>query len=103
MKNIEYNGTVTISGTKIYTHLPLTEEDSSKSVIIKFNNSVPYVITLSKYNLQTRKLNLLYELTLSDGDTIFDSTPYFINRGEYLFASCDVVGTTFLIQVELIK
>lgn len=88
-------GEVSTTGTVI--HVGQTTPVSITSTL-RFYNPNAYVLTLERYSRKTNDLLAVYELTLSAGDQIVDTTPYMLETGDYLKATSNVVGTNYFIE-----
>lgn len=90
-------GTLSTSGTIIHT---APDNNVSELRYMRFNNPLAYILTVSKYTASTTTTTQVYSVTLSAGDTITDSFPYFLNEGDYITVTSSVSGTTFIAEGE---
>lgn len=90
-------GTLSTSGTIIHT---APDNNVSELRYMRFNNSLAYTLTVSKYTLSTTTTTQVYSVNLSAGDTITDSFPYFLNEGDYITVTSSISGTTFIAEGE---
>ncbi len=65
---------------------------------IRFRNSAGYVLTVSRYSRSSNRTDILYQYTLSAGDTVLDASSYILERGDLLYARSSVSGTTYLLN-----
>jgi hypothetical protein len=97
MEIVTKSGQVSTTGTKILKASAFNKEKIEVR-LIKFFNSSPYELTLKRVNEKINKTVILYTFTLDAEDSVFDTTPYSLIEGEYLLAECNVSGTTYLIE-----
>ena len=90
-------GELSTSGTIIHT---APENNVSEIRLLRFNNPTAYRLIVSKYTSSTATTTQVYQIDLSDGDTITDSFQYFLNEGDYIIASSSITGTTFIAEGE---
>jgi hypothetical protein len=88
-------GTILLSGTIMHT---APENNSSQIRYMRFNNPSAYTLTLKKYT--SGSPTKIYSINLSAGDTVTDSFPYFLNENDYIEATSNVLGTTFIVEGE---
>lgn len=67
----------------------------SKVLNLRFNNPLAYTIQLYKYDAATTITTLIYNLSLSAGDTVTDNFTYALNPGDTVTAFSNIVGTTY--------
>ena len=67
----------------------------SKVLGMRFNNPAAYTIQLYKYQAETASTVLIYNLSLSAGDTVTDNLVYALNKGDQIIAYSNIVGTTY--------
>jgi hypothetical protein len=67
--------------------------------LLRFRNPAAYVITVSRYSKKYNRTDVLYEYTLSAGDTVLDASGYSLEYGDILYAKSDVLGTTYTVNV----
>jgi hypothetical protein len=65
---------------------------------MRFNNSIAYTLTVSKYTLATSSTTQVYSINLSAGDTVTDTIKYHLDEGDYITATSSVAGTTFIVE-----
>jgi hypothetical protein len=65
---------------------------------MRFNNSIAYTLTVSKYTSATSSTTQVYSINLSAGDTVTDTFKYHLDEGDYITATSSVAGTTFIIE-----
>ena len=88
-------GTLSTLGTIIHT---APDNNVSEIRLLRFNNPSAYTLTLTKYTSGTP--TQVYSINLSAGDTITDSFQYFLNEGDYIKATSNIAGTTFIAEGE---
>ena len=88
-------GTLSTSGTILHT---APENNISELYSMRFNNSIAYTLTVSKYTLATSSTTQVYSINLSAGDTVTDTFKYHLDEGDYITATSSVAGTTFIIE-----
>lgn len=69
----------------------------TKISTLRFNNSSAYTLVLKKFEAATSTTTVIYNLTLSAGDTVTDNLLYALNPGDQLIASSNIAGTTYYI------
>ena len=94
MAEFSIQGTLSITGTVLYTGA-IGGALLSKITNLRFNNPLVYTIQLYKYEAATTTTTLIYNLSLSAGDTITDNFTYALNPGDQLIAYSNIVGTTY--------
>ena len=87
--SLSVTGTVLATGTKTITGI------LDKITILRFNNPLAYDIQLYKYEALTATTILIYNLTLSAGDTVTDNLTYALNDGDQLIGYSSIPGTTY--------
>jgi hypothetical protein len=95
MAEFSFQGTLSTSGTVIATGAKSTTTLLNKVTILRFNNSSAYTLQLYKYEASSATTTLIYNLTLSAGDTVTDNLIYALNPGDYLKAYSNITGTTY--------
>lgn len=96
MSEISKQGSVSTSGTILYT-------GSSGGVLLtkvstlRFNNPAAYNLVLEKYESATATTSVIYDLSLSAGDTLTDNFTYALNPGDQLIATASITGTTYYV------
>ena len=88
-------GTLSTSGTVLHTG---PDNNISELYSMRFNNSIAYTLTVSKYTLATSSTTQVYSINLSAGDTVTDTFKYHLDEGDYITATSSVAGTTFIIE-----
>lgn len=88
-------GTVSTSGTILHT---APENNISEVYFIRFYNSLPYILTISKYTESTSTTINMYSLDLNGGDIPTDEFRYLLDEGDRIEASCNIPGTTYTIE-----
>ena len=84
----------TSSGTLLATGT-LSTSLLDKLLIIRLHNPLAYVVSLYKYESLTNTKVLLYNLSLSAGDTLTDNLAYSLNAGDQIIGYSDIPGTTY--------
>jgi hypothetical protein len=88
-------GTLLTTGTIIHT---APDNNVSEIRLLRFNNPLAYTLTLTKYT--SGSPTQVYSINLSAGDTVTDSFQYFLSEGDYIKATSNIVGTTFIAEGE---
>ena len=88
-------GQLSILGTVIHTGA--TSNGLSIISHLKFNNTIPYVLTLSIYKADTAITTVLYTLNLAAGDIVTDDVNYGLEFGDQLIATSSVAGTNYYV------
>lgn len=88
-------GEVNVLGTTLYTGS--SSPVLAKITTLRFYNPLAYVLTLERYNALTATSEVIYELTLSAGDTVTDDLLYALNTGDKLVVYSDIPGTTYYV------
>ena len=86
-------GQVSILGTVIHTGATVNSLSFVKQ--LKFNNALPYVLTLEIYKADTATTTVLYTLNLAAGDIVTDDTQYGLALGDQLIATSSIGGTNY--------
>jgi hypothetical protein len=94
MAEIIEQGEVSVAGTVLYTG-SAGPNASAKILQLKFYNSLPYVLTLERYDAASATSKTLYSLTLDAGDSVTDSATYALKEGDRLIVYSDIVGTSY--------
>jgi len=94
MAEFSIQGTLSITGTVLYTGAT-GGALLSKITNLRFNNPIAYTVQLYKYEASTSTTTLIYNLSLSAGDTVTDNFTYALNPGDQLKAYSNIVGTTY--------
>lgn len=92
--DINLMGELSTTGTVFFTNPVNT---LARVVLMRFNNPNAYTLTLRKHNVRSSSTVVVYTLNLSAGDTITDSFTYVLNSDEYLSATSDIAGTSYLL------
>jgi hypothetical protein len=64
---------------------------------LRFRNASAYILTISRYSKKNNRTDVLYEYTLSAGDTVLDNTLYILEFGDILYGKSNVSGTMYLV------
>lgn len=88
-------GTLSTSGTIIHT---APDNNVSEVRSLRFNNPSAYTLTLTKYTSGTP--TIIYSLGLSAGDIVTDTFNYYLQEGDYIKATSNITGTTFIAEGE---
>ena len=94
MAEISNQGELSITGTVLLTGGSSTVY-LNKLLNIRFNNPLAYSVQLYKYEALTTTTTLIYDLTLSAGDTLTDNLAYALNNGDQLIAYSNILGTSY--------
>jgi hypothetical protein len=94
MAEFSNQGDLSISGTVLLTGGSSTIA-LDKLVIIRFNNQLAYDVQLYRYDALTITTTLIYNLTLSAGDTLTDNLTYALNKGDQIIANSNIAGTSY--------
>jgi len=94
MAEISNQGELSITGTVLLTGGSSTVS-LNKLFNIRFNNQLAYDVQLYKYEALTTTTTLIYDLTLSAGDTLTDNLTYALNNGDQLIAYSNILGTSY--------
>lgn len=95
MGEFSKQGTLSVTGTVLATGPVPALSILTKVLNLRFNNSLAYTLQLYKYEAATATTNLLYDLSLSAGDTVTDNFMYALNPGDTITAFSNIVGTTY--------
>jgi hypothetical protein len=93
MAEFSKQGILSITGTLLATGGANTI--FTKVFNLRFNNPLAYTIQLYKYEAATTTTTLIYNLSLSAGDTVTDNFTYALNPGDELKAFSNIAGTTY--------
>lgn len=88
-------GQVSILGTVLYTG-----SDSSiltKITTMRFNNPLAYTLRLERYDDATATTEIIYDLSLSAGDTVTDNLLYALAKNDQLIVYTNIPGTTYYV------
>jgi hypothetical protein len=88
--NISTSGTVLYKGSSGGALL-------TKVSLLRFNNPAAYNLVLEKYESATATTSVIYDLSLSAGDTVTDNLLYALNPGDQLIATSNITGTTYYV------
>jgi hypothetical protein len=66
---------------------------------MRFRNPAAYVLTVSRYSKKNNRTDVLYQYTLSAGDTVLDMNLYLLEAGDILYAKSSIAGTTYVITI----
>lgn len=88
-------GEVNILGTTLYTGS--TSGVLSKITTLRFYNALAYTLRLERYDALTTSSEVIYNLTLSAGDTVSDNFLYALNPGDQLIVYTNIPGTTYYV------
>lgn len=94
MTEISNQGELSITGTVLLTGT-LSTSILSRLITIRFNNQLAYDVQLYKYEALTTTTTLIYDLTLSAGDTLTDNLSYLLNNGDQIIAYSNILGTSY--------
>lgn len=94
MAEFTQQGDLSLTGTVLYTGTS-GGVLFSRVINMRFNNPVAYDLKLEKYEASTSTTIVIYDLSLSAGDTVTDDLLYLLNPGDELIASSNVAGTTY--------
>jgi hypothetical protein len=94
-ENVQQGQIDVISGTILHTGI--TGVALSKVVNLRFYNPIGYTLRLERYNALTSTTEVIYELSLSPGDTVTDSLTYALNSGDQLIAYSNIAGSTYYV------
>ena len=90
-------GTLSVSGTVLHT---APDNNMSEVQSMRFTNTAAFVLTLQKYTLSTASTTTIYTVSLDDGDIFTDQFTYHLDQGDYIKATSDIAGTTFIVKGE---
>ena len=94
MTDFSNQGELSITGTILITG-GISTIALDKLVIIRFNNQLAYDVQLYRYDALTITTTLIYNLTLSAGDTLTDNLTYALNKGDQIIANSNIAGTSY--------
>jgi hypothetical protein len=96
MAEFSKQGDLSLTGTVLFTG---SSDGTSLSRIIsmRFNNPAAYTLKLEKFEYATSSTVVIYDLSLSAGDTITDNLNYALNPGDELIATSNIPGTTYYV------
>jgi hypothetical protein len=95
MAEIIEQGEVSILGTVLCTGDSYTI--ATKVFTIRTYNPSAYVIRLERYNAATTTTEVLFEFSLSAGDTLTDTTTYAVKENDQLILYSDIIGTSYYV------
>lgn len=95
MAEISKQGDLALTGTVLYTGSSNGGVYLTKILSLRFNNPVAYDLKLEKFEFATTTTTVIYDLSLSAGDTVTDNFTYALNPGDQLIATSNVAGTTY--------
>lgn len=95
MTEFSIQGTLSTSGTVLATGTPVSGTLLTKVSSMRFNNSLAYTLQVYKYEAATLTTTLLYNLSLSAGDTVTDTLSYALNDGDQIKVYSNITGTTY--------
>jgi hypothetical protein len=64
---------------------------------LRFRNAAGYVLTVSRFSKRNNRTDVLYQYTLSAGDTVLDASSYILEPGDLLYGQSSVSGTTYIL------
>jgi hypothetical protein len=88
-------GEVNILGTTLYTGS--ASGVLTKITTLRFYNASAYTLRLERYDALTTSSEVIYDLTLSAGDTVSDNFLYALNPGDQLIVYTNIPGTTYYV------
>jgi hypothetical protein len=94
MAEFSKQGDLSITGTTLFTG---TGSGLSKVILLRFNNPAAYDLKLEKFEFTTSSTIVVYDLSLSAGDTVTDGFLYALNPGDELIATSNIAGTTYYV------
>jgi hypothetical protein len=97
MAEFTNSGTLSTTGTVLATGTKTATSIFDKVINLRFNNPLAYSIQLYRFDFATSATTLLYNLSLSAGDTLTDNLAYALNDGDQLIAYSNIAGTTYYI------
>jgi hypothetical protein len=95
MAEFSIQGSLAITGTVLATGIRSAGGVLTKVINLRFNNPAAYTVELYKYEAETAITTLIYNLSLSAGDTLTDNFSYALNPGDTITAFSNIVGTTY--------
>jgi len=96
MAEFSIQGTLSTTGTVLYTGTS-GGVLLSRIMTMRFNNPLGYDLKLEKYNAANSTSVVIYDLSLSAGDTVTDNFLYVLNPGDRLIATSNITGTTYYV------
>lgn len=66
---------------------------------MRFRNPSAYTLTVSRYSKVSNRTDVLYQYTLSAGDTVLDMNLYLLEPGDILYAKSSITGTTYMATI----
>jgi len=94
MTEFSNQGELSTTGTVLLTG-GLSTIALDKLSILRFNNPLAYNVQLYKYEALSTTTTLIYDLTLSAGDTLTDNLTYSLNNGDQIIAYSNILGTSY--------
>jgi len=94
MAEFSNQGELSTTGTVLLTG-GLSTIALDKLSILRFNNPLAYNVQLYKYEALSTTTTLIYDLTLSAGDTLTDNLTYALNNGDQIIAYSNILGTSY--------
>jgi len=94
MAEFSNQGELSTTGTVLLTG-GLSTIALDKLSILRFNNPLAYNVQLYKYEVLSTTTTLIYDLTLSAGDTLTDNLTYALNNGDQIIAYSNILGTSY--------
>ena len=94
MAEFSKQGDLSTTGTVLLTG---TGNTLSKIMVLRFNNPAAYDLKLEKFEFSTSSTIVIYDLSLSAGDTVTDNFLYALNPGDELIATSNITGTTYYV------
>ncbi len=91
-------GELGTTNTVINSASPSLASDSSV-LSMRFRNSSAYTLTVSRYSKKSNRTDVLYQYSLSAGDTVLDMNLYLFEPGDILYAKSSITGTTYLVTL----
>lgn len=95
MAEFSVQGVLSTSGTVLATGNAEVGSLLSKVFSMRFNNPAAYTLQVYKYEAATSTTTLLYNLSLTAGDTVTDTLAYALNEGDQIIAYSNIAGTTY--------
>lgn len=95
MAEFSKQGDLSTSGTVLYTGT--SGAVLTKVMALRFNNPLAYDLLLEKFEALTSTTTIIYDLSLSAGDTVTDNLVYALNPGDQLIATSNIAGTTYYV------
>ena len=95
MAEFSVQGVLSTSGTVLATGNAEVGSLLSKLFSMRFNNPAAYTLQVYKYEAATSTTTLLYNLSLTAGDTVTDTLAYALNEGDQIIAYSNIAGTTY--------